>query len=131
MGLRLLIQMTLCEQNISGGWHVLGQPHAFGHGFVNGDARSHDARTGVGNAQQFERTLHGAVFTESAVQCNETPLETFFFEIGQIAFGWIESMGIDTTTAQGIEHAIAGHERDVALGGFATHQDGHLTEMGW
>ncbi len=43
-------------------------PDALGHDFVHGHARSHHAGAGVGNAQQLQRSLHRAVFTEAAMQ---------------------------------------------------------------
>ena len=94
-GLNGLTQIIALEQHVLGGGYAFRQPHPFGHGFVDANARRHNAGAGVGNAHQFKRTLHRTVFAEAAVQCDETALETFMFEFEQIAFCGVEGMGID------------------------------------
>jgi hypothetical protein len=58
-------------------------------------AGSHHARAGVGNAQQFERALHRAVFAEAAMQRDEAALEAFALQLDQVALGRVEGMRVD------------------------------------
>jgi hypothetical protein len=89
---------------------AFGDPDALGHELVHGHGRGHDAGAGVGNAHQFERTLYRAVFTEAAVQRDETTVEAFTLQVAKVAFGRIEGVGIHPFGPQCLEHAAARHQ---------------------
>ena len=60
------------------------------------------------------------------MQGNEAALKTLGLELAERAFGRVKGMCINALRTQGCQHAIAGHERDLALGRHAAHQHGHL-----
>ena len=105
---------------------ALGLPDAFGHHLVHGDAGGHDARSGVGDTHQFQGALHGTVFTKTAMQGDEAPVKTFLLERCQITLRWIECMRIDAAVAQGFEHALPRHQRNLTLSRASAHQHRHL-----
>ena len=64
----------------------------------------------------------------TAVQRDEAAHETFTPELGQIAFGRIEGMGIDTARTQGAQHAVAREQGNLTLGRAATKEHGDFAE---
>jgi hypothetical protein len=90
--------------------------------------RGHHAAAGVGNAQLLERALQAAVFAVAAVQRDEHAVEFFRGQFGQRALGRIEGVGVDALRFQRLQHAGAGHEGDLALGGTAAEQDADLAQ---
>ncbi|GAO24974.1 1-phosphofructokinase [Alicycliphilus sp. B1] len=103
-------------------------PDALGHDLVHGDAGRHDAGAGIGDAQQLQRALHRAVLAVAAMQGDEAALVAVGLEFRQVGVRGIERMGIDAARAQRLQHAAAGHERDLALGRIAAHEHGHLAQ---
>jgi hypothetical protein len=101
---------------------VLEMPQPLGHGLVDRQGRGQHARPGVGNAEQFQRALHRAVFTPAAMQIDERALRTEGLERRQVVHRRIESKGIDPARLQRGEHALARHQRHLALGGKTAHE---------
>src|SRR6185312_3230134 len=95
---------------------------------VHRERRRHDAAPGVGNAQRLERALYGAVFPEAAVQRDEDTCEAVGRELGEIALGRVERMGVDATFAQCLQHGVAGQKRDFAFGRRTAEQHRDLAE---
>jgi hypothetical protein len=67
-----------CKPHIARCCQRIGQPHPLGHDLVHGDSRGQHAGAGVRNAQKFERSLRGSVFTEAAMQCDEATIDAIF-----------------------------------------------------
>ncbi len=82
-----------------------------------------------GNLQRLERALDRAVLAEAAVQRDEHAIEAVALQLPQVALGGIERMRIDTLLAQRAQHAVAGHERNLALRRRSAQQHGHLAEL--
>ena len=125
----LAVVGAAAQQRVPRRRQALGQPDALGHDLVDGHARGHHARAGVGDAQQFQRALHRAVLAEAAVQRDEAALEALALELRQVALGRVEGMRIDALGLQRLQHAAARHQRDLALGRVAAHQHGDLAEV--
>ena len=51
--------------------------------------------------------MHGAIFTEAAVQGDEAARKTIALEFNQVALRRVERVGIDATCQQGLQHAVA------------------------
>jgi hypothetical protein len=105
------------------------QPHDLGGDLVHADRRRHHAAAGVRDAELLEGALQAAVFAVAAVQRDEDAVEFFGGQVGQRAFGRVERMGVDALGLQGLQHAGAGQDRDLALGGTAAEQDADLAQF--
>ncbi len=114
-----------------GGGQALKAPNALGHDFVHGNGRGHHTRAGVGDAQQFQCPLHRAVFAVAPVQGDEAARVALGFQLGQAGMGGVKGMGIHAHAAQRLQHATAGHQRNLALGRIAAHQHRHLAQCLW
>jgi len=55
---------------------------------------------GVGNAEQFQRSLNRAVFAIAAVQRDEDAVEFLRDQGREVALPWIEGMGVNALAAQ-------------------------------
>src|SRR6185312_1752154 len=95
---------------------------------VHRERRRHDAAPGVGNAQRLKRAQHDAVNPEAAVQRDEDTCEAVGRELGEIALGRVERMGVDATLAQCLQHGVAGQKRDFAFGRRTAEQHRDLAE---
>jgi hypothetical protein len=62
------------------------------------------------------------------VQRDEHAVEFFGGQFGQRALGRVERVGVDAFRLQGLQHAGAGQDRDLALGGAAAEQDADLAQ---
>ena len=62
------------------------------------------------------------------VQRDEAAGKTLLPQCTHVALGRVEGMGVHTPRTQGLQHAAAGHERHLALGGRAAHKHGHLAQ---
>ncbi len=85
---------------------------------------------GIGQAQPFQDALHRAVFAEAAMQGVEHRVGFGGFELRHQVFAGIDLDRIEAFFLQGLHHAAAGRQRDLALGGAAAHQHGDAVE-GW
>ena len=127
--LRLRITQCACRTlQVARRRQILMQPDALGHDLVHAHAGGHHAGTGVGNAEQLKRALHRAVFAVAAMQRHKAAVKAFVPELGQLAFGRIKGMRIHALAAQCLQHAVAGTQRNLALGRTAAHQHGHLAQ---
>src|SRR5258706_15600443 len=70
-------------------------PDEFGAPLVHREGAAHDARAGIRNADQLERTLDRAILAIAAVQHNEDPVEPVFDERFEPPLLRIESVCID------------------------------------
>src|SRR5260221_4932850 len=107
---------------------AFGDPQALGPHLVERQGRSEHATAGVGNAEELEGALQRAVLAAAAVQHDEAARVAFALELAELALRGIEGMGVHALGAQCLEHAIAAHQGNLALGGFSSHWDGHLAE---
>jgi hypothetical protein len=64
----------------------------------------------------------------AAVQRDEAARVAVGLEFGQVGVRGVERMRIHAARAQRLEHAAAGHQRHLALGGRAAHEHGHLAQ---
>jgi hypothetical protein len=78
---------------------ALGHPHALGHHLVHRDGAGHHAAAGVGDAHQFQRALHRAVFAVAAVQRDEDAGEALLAQRGQVLLGRVERVGVHPLAA--------------------------------
>ena len=72
-------------------------PHHFGAPLVHGQRGSHHPTAGIGYIQQFQSSLHRAVFTVTAMQRDESAIKTVIGQRLQILHGGIKRIGIHTT----------------------------------
>ena len=117
------------EHAVSRCWNAGGLPDEFGSPFVHRQRRAHHAGTGVGNLQGFKYTLHGAVFSEAAMQRDEYAIKFLARQIKQRIDDWIEGVRIHALLAQRSKHAAPGEQRDFALSAWAAHQHGNFAEF--
>src|SRR3546814_19898124 len=66
---------------------------------------------GIRQAQQFQRALHGAVFTVASVQRNEHAVESCCGQVGQRTLAGLAKMGVDSRRLQRLLHTLARHDR--------------------
>jgi hypothetical protein len=62
------------------------------------------------------------------VQRDEAAPEALALQFDQVALGGIEGVRVHALGLQRLQHAAAGHQRDLALGRLAAHEDGDLAE---
>ena len=107
---RLLGINGAIDQTPVGRGQTVGAPQALGHDFVHSHARRQHARAGIGNAHQFERALHRAVFTVATVQRDKAAAIAFLLERIESGVGRIKGMRIHAACAQRLQHATARHD---------------------
>ena len=90
-------------------------PDEFATVFIHAERGGEHAAACVGDAERFERALHGAVFAVGAVQDVKGSLKTLGFEFGEIGFGGVKRMGINAFALQGGEDGFAAGEGDFAF----------------
>src|SRR6185312_361964 len=78
---------------------------------------------GVGQAHQFQETLHGAVLAESAMQRIKYRIRARPKQLIAGIVARIDADGFEAFLGQGLHHTPPGRERDLALGRASTHQD--------
>src|SRR5690554_6639160 len=92
-------------------------PHQFGTLFVHGQRRCQHTTAGIGNTQQLQRTLQGAILAAPAVQGDKDTIRCQRLKPCQASFGGVVTNRIDTTTLQRRQHRSTTLERYLALGG--------------
>ena len=97
---------------------------------VHADCRTEHPAAGVGQAQPFERPLHGAVLAARTVQRDPHAVEIRRDEFRQRARSRIECNGIHAARDERLEHGIARHQGNLAFRRGAAHQYGDLAELG-
>ena len=98
---------ALAQKDMARRGQPFGQPHALGHDFVDGNAASLHARAGVGQAQQLQRALHGAVFAVAAMQGDEAAGKAFAPQLAQVALCGVERVGVHAARAQRLQNALS------------------------
>ena len=104
------------------------EPDLLGRFLVDRDRRGLHPAAGVGNTQRFEHALDRAVLASSTVQRDEDAVETRGLQFGKRLAARIERMRVDAAAAQGVEHASARHDRDLALRRATAEQHADLAE---
>src|SRR5690606_42031287 len=95
---------------------------------VRGGRRAGDAPAGAGNGEMLERPLDRAVLAATAMERDEAAREALAAQLEEVAHRGVERMGVHALRAQRLQHAVAAHERDFALGGAAAEEHRHLAE---
>src|SRR5262249_36557059 len=104
-------------------------PDELGAPLVHGERAREHARPRVGNAEQLERTLDGAVLAVAAVEEHKGAVEALADERLESPPLGIEGVGVDALLLQRSEHHRAALQRNGALGRAAAHKHGDLAEV--
>ena len=105
------------------------QPNLLGAYLVHRQAAGQHATAGVRNTEQFQRTLHRAIFAKAAMQNNERTVKTFTFQVKQLTLFGIEQMRVHALFHQRRVHHRARFDRHFALGGNPAVQHRYFAQL--
>ncbi len=110
-----LLHRALAEHERIGRRHVRRPQQLLGEHLVPGERAGSRPRTGVAEAEGLEQLLHGAVLAVAAVQHHEHDIGRAITQPPDQIVADVDARRRMAEPRQGVLHARAGHERDLAF----------------